>query len=169
MSSGAKAGCRERTRPPGTEACWGEKMWANLAAGSVVVSLTILLHGVGLLALSHMLRRVIERFRPHHSRVGTVSVMVFTVLALFALHSVEIWVWAFAYLWLGALPDLESALFFSTLSFSTLGAEEVSANFEWRLFGSIEGVNGFLLIGWSTAYLIPAWTRYGPFHEERGF
>ena len=95
--------------------------------------------------------------------------MVATVLGLFALHTVEIWVWALAYLWLGALPDLHDALFFSTLSFSTLGAEEISPTPEWRLFGSIEGVNGFLLIGWSTAYLIPAWTRYGPFHEERGF
>ena len=61
------------------------------------------------------------------------------------------------------------ALFFSTLSFSTLGAEEISAARDWQLFGSIEGVNGFLLIGWSTAYLIPAWTRYGPFHEDRDF
>ena len=55
------------------------------------------------------------------------------------------------------------------MSFSTLGAQDVVPAPAWELFGSIEGVNGFLLIGWSTAYLIPAWTRYGPFHEERGF
>ena len=64
---------------------------------------------------------------------------------------------------------MTEALIFSTLSFSTLGAEPISATAEWQLFGSFEGVNGFLLIGWSTAYLIPAWTRYGPFHEDRGF
>ncbi len=144
-------------------------MLENLAAGAILAALTIAIHGIGLLGISFVLRRAVTRFRPHRNHSGTILAMVATVLCLFALHSVEIWVWALAYLAVGALPNLADALFFSTLSFSTLGAEEVSAAPEWQLFGSIEGVNGFLLIGWSTAYLMPAWTRYGPFHEERGF
>ena len=144
-------------------------MLANLFAGTIMIVATVVIHGVGLLALSATLRTVIGRYRPHLSLAGTVVTMVLTVLGLFFLHTLEIWTWAVAYLWLGALPDMQSALFFSTLSFSTLGAEPISAAPEWQLFGSFEGVNGFLLIGWSTAYLIPAWTRYGPFHEERGF
>jgi hypothetical protein len=144
-------------------------MLSNLAAGTALVTLTVFTHGVGLLILSWALRAVIDDYQPHRHRTGTVIVMVATVLGLFVLHTIEIWTWAVAYVALGALPDFGSALYFSTLSFSTLGAEEISAAPEWQLFGSIEGVNGFLLIGWSTAYLLPAWTRYGPFHEERGF
>lgn len=144
-------------------------MLQNLAAGSVMVITTVIIHGVGLLALSAALRSVIERYRPHQTLVGTVVTMVLTVLGLFLLHTLEIWAWAVAYVSLGALPNMTDALLFSTLSFSTLGAESISATPEWQLFGSFEGVNGFLLIGWSTAYLIPAWTRYGPFHEDRGF
>ena len=144
-------------------------MLANIFAGSVLVVLTVAIHGVGLLSLSWTLRKVIEGYRPHQTLAGTVVTMVFTVLGLFFLHAIEIWTWAVAYLWLGALPNMTDALFFSTLSFSTLGAETISATPKWQLFGSFEGVNGFLLIGWSTAYLIPAWTRYGPFHEDRGF
>lgn len=144
-------------------------MLANLVAGSILVVATVVIHGVGLLALSATLRKVISGYRPQETLAGTVMTMVFTVLGLFLLHTLEIWTWAVAYLWLGALPNMRDALFFSTLSFSTLGAEAISATPEWQLFGSFEGVNGFLLIGWSTAYLIPAWTRYGPFHEERGF
>jgi hypothetical protein len=144
-------------------------MLANLIAGSILVVVTVIIHGVGLLGLSSVLNATVTRYRPHRSFPGTVGAMVATVLGLFLLHTVEIWTWAVAYLWLGALPDMQSALYFSTLSFSTLGAEAISAVPEWQLFGSFEGVNGFLLIGWSTAYLIPAWTRYGPFHAERGF
>ena len=144
-------------------------MIANIAAGALLVTATIITHGIGLLFLSWGLRWAIGAYRPHQTLVGTIIVMVATVLGLFAIHTVEIWMWAIAYLAVGALPDVPSALFFSTLSFSTLGAEEVSATPQWQLFGSIEGVNGFLLIGWSTAYLLPAWTRYGPFHETRGF
>ena len=144
-------------------------MLANILAGSIMVVITVVIHGIGLLGLSATLRSVISGYQPHRSLTGTVVTMVCTVLGLFLLHTFEIWAWAVAYVWVGALPNMEKALFFSTLSFSTLGAESVSASEEWQLFGSFEGVNGFLLIGWSTAYLIPAWTRYGPFHEERGF
>jgi hypothetical protein len=144
-------------------------MLANLLAGTVLVVLTVTIHGIGLLSLSWILRKVIEGYRPHQTLAGTVVTMVVTVLGLFFLHTVEIWAWAAAYVSLGALPTMSEALLFSTLSFSTLGAEPISAAAKWQLFGSFEGVNGFLLIGWSTAYLIPAWTRYGPFHEDRGF
>jgi len=146
-----------------------EQMLQNLLAGSILVTLTVCVHGIGLLAMSAQLRHVIGRYRPHQRLGSTVVVMVATVLGLFILHTAEIWIWAFAYVLVGAIPDFWHALIFSTLSFSTLGAEAVSTTPQWQLFGSIEGVNGFLLIGWSTAYLIPAWTRYGPFHEERGF
>ncbi len=141
-------------------------MWTNIAAGTLLITTTVLIHSVGLYVLSRLLKRTVSRFQPHRTPVGTMTVMTATVFGLFVLHSVEIWVWALSYLWLGAVPDLESALFFSTLSFSTLGAEPISVSPEWQLFGSIEGVNGFLLIGWSTAFLIPAWTRHGPLQGD---
>jgi hypothetical protein len=142
-------------------------MWMNIAAGTVLVATTILIHSVGLVALSAVLKGTVTRYRPHRSRVGTMAAMAATVFGLFFIHTVEIWVWAGAYLAVGAMQELEAALFFSTLSFSTLGAEPISVDPEWQLLGSIEGVNGFLLIGWSTAYLIPAWSRHGPLHEDR--
>jgi hypothetical protein len=40
---------------------------------------------------------------------------------------------------------------------------------EWRLLASLEGINGFLLIGWSTAYLVAASTRIGPFKSGEHF
>ena len=114
-------------------------MLANLVAGSILVVVTVIIHGLGLLALSATLRSITGRYRPQETLAGTVVVMVATVLGLFLLHTVEIWTWALAYLFVGALPDMESALFFSTLSFSTLGAEAISAAPQWQLFGSFEG------------------------------
>jgi len=144
-------------------------MLENLIAGSILVCVTVCVHGAGLLGLSWSLRSVVERYQPHARLASTVVVMVATVLGLFVLHTVEIWIWAVAFVVIGALPDLLHALTYSTLSFSTLGAPGFTISPAWQLFASLEGVNGFLLIGWSTAYLIPAWTRYGPFHDERGF
>jgi hypothetical protein len=162
MFSGVKAGRAEGEVEMGN-------IWINVAAGSVLVVGTIVVHAIGLHSLSRLLKAAVKRFEPYRHPVGTIAAMTGTVLALFALHAVEIWVWAFAFLAVGALPNLHDAVFFSTLSFSTLGAEEISVVPTWSIFGSIEGVNGFLLIGWSTSYLIPAWIRYGPFHDNRDF
>ena len=144
-------------------------MIANLAMGGLLVTLSIAIHGTGLLTLSALLRQAIRYYEPRLNRQWTMLIMVATVLGLFLTHMIEIWAWALAYLAMGASPSLEHALIFSTLSFSTLGAEEISLPERWTLLGSIKGVAGFLLIGWSTAYLIPAWTRYGPFHGDRQF
>jgi hypothetical protein len=70
---------------------------------------------------------------------------------------------------LGAFTDFSTALYFSTVTFSTLGFGDVVPNESWRLFAALEAVNGFLLIGWSTAYLIAASTRIGPFRIGEHF
>ena len=38
-----------------------------------------------------------------------------------------------------------------------------------RLLTALEGINGFLLIGWSTAYLVSASIRHGPFRMGEHF
>lgn len=55
-----------------------------------------------------------------------------------------------------ALPDFESALYFSATSFTTLGYGDVVLDPKWRLFGAIERANGLLLFGWSTAFRMRA-------------
>jgi hypothetical protein len=95
--------------------------------------------------------------------------MVATVFGLFLVHTIEIWTWAGAYLALGTVPSFADALYFSTVTFCTLGYGDIVLLSDWRLFGSLEGVSGFLLIGWSTAYLVSASTRYGPFRSGEHF
>ncbi|WP_288142541.1 ion channel [Mesorhizobium sp.] len=95
--------------------------------------------------------------------------MIIVVVALFAVISVEIWIWAGLYLWLGVLHDFETALYFSTVTFSTIGYGDVVPGYDWRILAALEGINGFLLIGWSTAYLVAAGTRVGPFRAGEHF
>ena len=73
------------------------------------------------------------------------------------------------YILIGAFQDFPSALYFSTITFSTVGYGDLVPDVHWRLFAALEGVNGFLLIGWSTAYLIAAGTRIGPFRTGEHF
>jgi hypothetical protein len=70
---------------------------------------------------------------------------------MFLAMIVEVWLWAGLYLVIGALETLEEALYFSTVTFSTLGYGDVVLDNSWRLLGSFEAANGLFLFGWSTA------------------
>jgi hypothetical protein len=61
---------------------------------------------------------------------------------------------------------LEDALSLSTDVFSTIGYGDLPFDPAWRLLTALEGINGFLMIGWSTAYLVRASTLHGPFRVE---
>jgi hypothetical protein len=144
-------------------------VFVNLALGGAVLALTVFIHTFGLIVLTVVMQTIVHWFRLHRHRFGQTVAMLVTVLGLFGLHGLEIWTWAAAYLWIGALPDLETALYFSATTFSTLGYGDVVLEDRWRLFSSLEGVSGLLLIGWSTAYLVAAATRLGPFRAGEHF
>lgn len=144
-------------------------MLGNLVIGTAVISATVLVHTLGLMLISRTMVEVIRWLRLHRHRPGQTVAMIATVLGLFLAHTVEIWSWALVYLAIGAFDRLETALYFSTTTFSTVGFGDVTMTARWRLLGALEGVNGFLLIGWSTAYLVGASTRYGPFRSGEHF
>ncbi|WP_395708193.1 potassium channel family protein [Reyranella sp.] len=129
-------------------------MIANLVLAMLMVGLTVTLHFVGLLGLLWVLRNRGHRFQAHASWLGQGAAILFVMLGLVAVLTAEIWLYAVAYLAVGALGDFEAALYFSTASFTTLGYGDVVLDHRWRLLGAIEGANGLLLFGWSTAFLI---------------
>jgi hypothetical protein len=75
-------------------------------------------------------------------------------VTIFAIHSAEIWLYALLYLLLGAFTEFELALYFSTVTYSSVGYGDVLLGEEWRIFGAIEGATGLIMIGWSTAFLV---------------
>ena len=125
---------------------------AQLALSTVLVSVTVVMHLVGLGILRRLVRLHLERFLllVHLDRV---IVPLGVVLGLFVVHGAEIWMYALTYELMGLTDTLEDALFISTSSYSTIGEAAGLMPADWRLVGVLEGVNGMLLIGWSTAFL----------------
>ena len=134
-------------------------MIANFALATFMVGLTVTIHFLGLMALLWLLRTRGHRFRAHESWAGQGAAILFVVLGLVLVHTVEVWLYALAYLAVGALHEFEAALYFSTTSFTTIGYGDVVLDHKWRLVGAIEGANGLLLFGWSTAFLFSVISR----------
>lgn len=143
-------------------------MLANLLAGTAVISATVVIHTFGLMAVTHAVTALTGWLGTDRPHVGVLA-MLATVLGIFVVMAVEIWLWAVCQYALGAVPDFDTALYHSTTTFSTVGYGDVVPDEKWRLFAAMEGVNGFLLIGWSTAYLVAAGTRIGPFRGGQHF
>lgn len=143
-------------------------MLSNLAAGTAVILMTIVIHTAGLIGITHAMGWLVGHFRMHGRRSRVVAIVTL-VLGLFAVLTIEVWLWAMCYLAVGAFGDLETGLYFSTVTFSTLGFGDVLPPDERRLFSALEAINGFLVIGWSTAYLVAASTRVGPFRPGEHF
>lgn len=139
-------------------------MIIQLAVSTAMVVLTVIFHGVGLAVLGRMLRGEVQMERSHHVpglSLRTTSFTLALVLALFVLHGAEIWLYAFLYEALGAVDTLETAVYFSTISYAGIGFDDRYIEPAWRLVAAIEGINGLLLLGWSTAFFVTIVSRLG--------
>ncbi|MFQ6538051.1 MULTISPECIES: potassium channel family protein [Aphanothece] len=88
------------------------------------------------------------------STLRQVVVIALAALITFVAMAVEIVAWALLYLQLGALSDVEKALYFSAVSFTSLGYGDVTLQSHYRLLGSFEALVGILMAGWSAALLV---------------
>jgi hypothetical protein len=140
----------------------------NLALGTLMISLTVVIHTFGLMGVTHVMSFVTDRIRLHGHRSRMLAINT-VVIGVFAVLTAEVWLWAASFTLIGVVDDFETALYFSTITFSTVGYGDVVPHPEWRMLAALEGVNGFLLIGWSTAYLIAAGMRVGPFKSGEHF
>ena len=135
---------------------------AQFMVSSALVVLCVFVHGFGLFSLNRALRTeaAIERLR----RVNALSPrgVLFTlgvVVAMLALHGIEIWLFAFLYVGTHAIPTLEGALYYSTISYSTVGYSDTHITQDWRLVGAFESILGVILLGWSTAFFLRMLSR----------
>jgi hypothetical protein len=142
-------------------------MIGQLAAATALVLATVFIHGFGLMMLSRALK--LEEREERHLGVRDFRTLGFTlliVLALFALHGLEIWLYAAVYYLAGALGDFSRALYFSTITYGTVGYDDEGLHRNFELVAAIEGINGILLMGWSTAFFVKVIGRLGHRGDE---
>jgi hypothetical protein len=78
------------------------------------------------------------------------------MLLLVAGNLAQVAIWALLFLLLGEFQDFSSAFYHSSVNFATLGYGDIVMSEKHKLLGPIEGINGVLMIGVSTAALMSA-------------
>src|SRR5206468_12076311 len=69
--------------------------------------------------------------------------------ALILIHAVEITVWGLFYFEAGCLPTFNSAVYFSGVTYCTIGYGDLLLPNSWRMLAPIEGLTGILMCGLS--------------------
>ena len=138
-------------------------MLAKLLVGWSLMAVCVIVHAAGVTSALRWLRgRVI-------GRLGSWRwAWLFIVLAgwIVFLHLIEIAVWSAFYVVSNAMPDLQSALYFSAVTYTTTGYGDLVLPQEWRLTGAIEALTGILLCGWSTGFFFAVVSRI--YNDEPG-
>jgi voltage-gated potassium channel len=131
-------------------------MLISLVTAFSLIAITIIIHGVGTTSwLRYLQTRHLApdgRFRDDRP----LRIVISTAIVLITLHFIEIMVWALAYVLVlpgDELATMESALYFSAVTFTTLGYGDITLSSDWRLLSGFEAIDGILLIGWTTAFL----------------
>ncbi|MBD3662674.1 ion channel [Sulfitobacter aestuariivivens] len=129
-------------------------LWEQIAYGSIILALCSAIH-LGLIIFSlPYLNKIAEAQRARFSRRRAARVIGFAFVIVLTGHVIQVWLWAVSYLWLEAMRGLEPALYFSLSNYTTLGYGDLVLGEDLRLFGAFASVNGMLIFGVSTAYLV---------------
>lgn len=128
-------------------------MITNILLGTLMMVLTTGVHSMFTVAAVFMLDRWMHR-RDNVRPYETLALISGTILVFFVAALIEVGIWAAAYLALGALRGVESSLYYSMVTFTTLGYGDIVLPDRWRLLSSFEAANGIIMFGWTTAVVM---------------
>ncbi|MEA3274251.1 MAG: potassium channel family protein [Pseudomonadota bacterium] len=128
-----------------------------------LVAVTVAIHAFGTM---YWIRFLVCHYADpdgHFSAHNAMPALTWTAVVLLMLHLVEVIVRALAYLFIlpgNQLDTVEKAVYFSVVTFTTLGYGDITLiDHEWRVLSGIEALNGIVLVGWTTALLFAVFQR----------
>ena len=134
-----------------------------LACGLIAATVAIqaLFMSIGIQAF-----RKIDQRRKHilqqHPTIVTVAWVTYLIFPIV----IDVCLWATFYYLAEALPTFEEAVYFSTVTFTTVGYGDIVLGKEWRQIATFEAVNGWIIFGWATALIMTVIQRLY-FHADR--
>lgn len=132
----------------------------QILLGSVVLGIAAVAHISVLLAGISLLKSIGARLSSWSgtSRWFVILSAAFGVAVLG--HTLQAWTWALSFRAVGAMEDLESAIYFALVTATTLGYGDITLDISYRVFGAMAAVSGLLTFGLSTAFIIRTFEGY---------
>ena len=130
-------------------------MLMNLLTGMPVMMLCLILEGLFVV----LGLRLYVRLQPREGRTVGLAANILSLSLVMLLTTfgnfVQMALWALLFLLLGEFGDFGTALYFSGVTFATLGYGDMVLSPQWRLLSPLASGNGILMFGVSTAVMTP--------------
>jgi voltage-gated potassium channel len=130
--------------------------YTSLLVGSFMIFLTVAIHAVGATFwLRHMAKWYAKR-QSDTSFWTLFHAVSRTAAMLLLLHFIEIIMWALLFFSLpekGGLKSFSEAVYFSIVTFTTLGFGDITLSEQWHLLSGMEAMVGITVFGLTTAML----------------
>ena len=139
-------------------------MLVQLMIATAMVTAMAFIHLVGLALLTRALKSHSRALR--RLRIMPLTLLLAATIGIIGIHTIEIWLYAALYLGVGAFSHFEEALYFSTVTYASIGYGDLLMPHDWRILGAIEGAVGIIMLGWSTAYLVSLLTQLKLFGHD---
>ena len=139
------------------------RMWSQIFLGCFLVLVTAVVHMFATAVVLAMLKKMGRLL--HMNKASTLQralLVAGLVASMFLVSVLDAVIWAYVYLRVGAIEQIETALYFSMVTFTTLGYGDVTLPPDWRLLASFEAANGIMMFGWTTALIAAVIQRLAP-------
>jgi Ion channel len=139
-------------------------MLSKLVIAWCLMALCVAIHAMGLTAAFTWMR---GKSAMVEGRFWLATGMLICVAAwTILMHLLQIAVWAFFYFWSHGMPDLQTAFYFSAVTYTTTGYGDLVLPKEWRVVGGIEALTGILMCGLSTGLFFAVFTKVFGLNRE---
>ena len=130
-------------------------MLLNLITGLPVMLLCLLLQAlVVAIGLRYYVRY--RRQQPIPSMRAQIRILALVMLLMLLGNFLQMGIWAALFVLLDEFDSFAQALYFSGVTFATLGYGDVVLSSRWQLLSPLEAANGILMFGVSTAVMTAA-------------
>jgi hypothetical protein len=125
----------------------------QIILGSTLLVICLLIHLGIQVWVARKLRSYKDKFYRPSGRTVFLTCSAVVIVLLFS-HTVQLYIWALSLWLLGALPGNEEPIYFSLVTYTTVGYGDVTLGPAFRIFGAMASVTGILAFGLTTAFLV---------------
>lgn len=133
-------------------------MLLNIAVACCLFVGTTVIHAAGMMLAFQLVQFSVKHY-VKETKLSRIVLISSVVILMFLVSVAEVLLWALVYLGLGAIDRLEKALYFSMVTFTTLGYGDIVLAEHWHLLASFEAANGIIMFGWTTSVVIATVTH----------
>jgi len=131
-------------------------MLLNIIVGLIVIGITVVIQGYGTIYWVRRFDRIRNTQTSDYLRKQGLKLLITTSVFLIFIHLVQAAIWALVFMLLPGVTEFETfekSMYFSLVTFTTLGYGEITIASGNRILAGLEAINGITLIGWSTAFM----------------